>query len=248
MPLQAVASLRLYRQIANQIADLIDRGEYAVGARLPPERALAAMLGVSRTSVREAILALEIEGRLEVRVGTGIFVAAPSARPAGEPGSGPFELLAARVLVEGETAALAAASIGGETLAAMRGTITAMRAPGADLATRDAADREFHRLIAEASGNGALALLVATLWDQRASGLWQQIASRFDTSELVALTLADHEAIVAALAAGDPRAARAAMARHLHHVEREFKRRWDGNTTRAARCAPKLPAAASAAA
>ena len=65
MPLHAVEPLRLYRQIAGQIAALIDNGEFASGSRLPAERELAALLGVSRTSVREAIISLEIGGRVE---------------------------------------------------------------------------------------------------------------------------------------------------------------------------------------
>ena len=76
MPLQTVEPLRLYRQIAGQIAALIDNDEFPVGARLPAERKLAVLLGVSRTSVREAIISLEIAGLVEVRVGTGIFVTA----------------------------------------------------------------------------------------------------------------------------------------------------------------------------
>ena len=69
MPLQAVDNRRLYRQIADQIAALIEKGEYGAGQRLPPERDLARQLGVSRPSVREALIALEVEGYVEVRVG-----------------------------------------------------------------------------------------------------------------------------------------------------------------------------------
>ena len=79
MPIQAVESQRLYRQIAGQLSTLIASGEFAPGARLPSERDLAVQLGVSRPSVREALIALEVEGKVEVRVGAGIFVAA--ARP-----------------------------------------------------------------------------------------------------------------------------------------------------------------------
>src|SRR5262249_12275012 len=79
VPLRAVETTRLYRQIADQIVGLIESGEFPAGSRLPPERELAALLGVSRTSVREAIIALEISGRVEVRVGTGIFVTNPRA-------------------------------------------------------------------------------------------------------------------------------------------------------------------------
>src|ERR1051325_8124988 len=75
MPLQTVENRRLYRQIADQIAALIEQGEYGPGERLPPERDLAKQLGVSRPSVREALIALEVEGYVEVRVGSGVYVA-----------------------------------------------------------------------------------------------------------------------------------------------------------------------------
>ena len=77
MPIQAVEPQRLYRRIAEQIARLIKRGEYKPGDRLPPERDLATMLKVSRPSVREALIALEVEGYVDVRVGSGVYVARP---------------------------------------------------------------------------------------------------------------------------------------------------------------------------
>src|SRR5690349_12300457 len=112
MPLQAVENRRLYRQIADQIAALIEGGEYPVGARLPPERDLAKQLGVSRPSVREALIALEVEGYVEVRVGSGVYVLGHRASPRPDDtlpeDSGPFELIKARWLIEAECAALAA--------------------------------------------------------------------------------------------------------------------------------------------
>src|SRR5215207_4206711 len=74
MPLQAVESSRLYRQIAEQLRGLIVDGEFVAGTRLPAERDLAKQLGVSRPSVREALIALEVEGWVEVRTGSGIYV------------------------------------------------------------------------------------------------------------------------------------------------------------------------------
>src|SRR5215207_158423 len=74
MPLQAVESSRLYRQIAEQLRGLITGGEFEAGTRLPAERDLAKQLGVSRPSVREALIALEVEGWVEVRTGSGIYV------------------------------------------------------------------------------------------------------------------------------------------------------------------------------
>jgi DNA-binding FadR family transcriptional regulator len=67
MPFQSIEPRRLYRQIADQIRGLIKSGEFPAGSRLPPERDLARQLGVSRPSVREALIALEVEGMVEVR-------------------------------------------------------------------------------------------------------------------------------------------------------------------------------------
>src|SRR5215475_9393917 len=74
LPLEVLAPRRLYRQIADQLRQLIDDGEYPVGSRLPTERELAEKLGVSRPTVREALVALEVEGRLRIKVGSGIYV------------------------------------------------------------------------------------------------------------------------------------------------------------------------------
>jgi len=235
MPLVAVEPRRLYRQIADQLAALIAAGEFPPGSRLPPERELAVSLGVSRASVREAVICLELAGAVEVRVGTGIFVCAraPSngeghgAKLAGDDAPGPFELLAARALIEGEIAAIAARSIRAPRLAALRETIARMRAHDDAAVVRDAADRAFHLTIAESTGNGALVLSVATLWDMRQGDLWAATEEHFHTPALRAKTLADHQAIADALAAHDAQAARLAMRRHLARVAREFQRRID---------------------
>jgi len=74
MPIQVIHNRRLYQQIADQLRDMIDRGEYGPGDNLPPERELAKQFGVSRTSVREALIALEVIGIVSVRVGNGVMV------------------------------------------------------------------------------------------------------------------------------------------------------------------------------
>jgi DNA-binding FadR family transcriptional regulator len=238
VPLQTVEPTRLYRQIADQIAALIASGEFRAGERLPAERELATLLGVSRTSVREAIICLELAGCVEVRVGTGIFVtdeARTAGRrpprigieiPAGD-GPGPFELLSARRLIEGEIAALAARSVKRRDVAALHGTLQRMREHPDDFEIRDAADREFHVRIAQATGNGALAAVVDQMWVQRRGELWSRMETHFHTAELHRRTLEDHGAIVAALEARDQDAARLAMHRHLDRVVREFQRRWE---------------------
>lgn len=236
MPLQLVAPKRLYRQIADQIAQLIASGEFPAGARLPAERELAASLGVSRTSVREAIISLEMSGLVDVRVGTGIFVTTPpegAGHPGGDTGPGPFELLAARRLVEGEIAALAAKNATPADAAALRASVERLEAKVSDFSAREAEDRDFHVLLAKATGNGSLELVVEGLWNQRA-GLWSRLQQHFHTVELAERTIRDHAAIAAAVAARDPDAARVAMHRHLARVTREFQRGVD-NTRRANR-------------
>ena len=224
--MQAVEPKRLYRQIADQLAQLIANGEFPSGTRLPAERELAASLGVSRTSVREAIISLEMSGLVEVRVGTGIFVtmqADAASRAGGDAGPGPFELLAARKLVEGEVAALAAKVAKPDDAAALRQSVDRLAKYVDDFAAREAEDREFHVRLAEATGNSSLTLVVEGLWNQRAE-LWGRLQQHFHTKGLAERTIRDHAAIAAAVAARDPDAARAAMHRHLARVAREFQR------------------------
>jgi DNA-binding FadR family transcriptional regulator len=232
LPLTAVEPKRLYRQIADQIAQLIASGEFPAGSRLPAERELAVSLGVSRTSVREAIISLEMSGLVEVRVGTGIFVTGPdrvSGRNGVDGGPGPFELLDARRLVEGEIAALAARQGKPDDFEAIRLCVLQMEQHLDDFAARESADRDFHLLIAKATGNSSLELVVEGLWDQRAE-LWGRLQQHFHTHDLAVQTIRDHAAIAKAIAARDADGARAAMHRHISRVAREFQRGVDDKT------------------
>ena len=76
---------RLYRQLAQQLRDWVRASGFAAGARLPAERDLAAQWGVSRSSLREAVIALEVEGAIEVRTGSGIYVTPLALSPAPRP-------------------------------------------------------------------------------------------------------------------------------------------------------------------
>ena len=239
MPLQTVEPRRLYRQIAEQIAGLIESGEFTRGSRLPAERELATLLGVSRTSVREAVISLEIAGLVEVRVGSGIFVAGPAAGGArGDKGPGPFELLAARKLIEGEIAALAATSAKPGDLAALHEAVARMAAQVDDFTLCEEADRAFHLGVAKATGNSSIELVVDGLWNQRAE-LWGWMQRHFHTDALARQVILDHAAILAAIAARDSGAARAAMHRHIGHVIRVFERGMTG------KAAGEIPAAAA---
>ena len=230
MPLQAVDNRRLYRQIADQIAALIEGGEYGNGQRLPPERDLAKQLGVSRPSVREALIALEVEGYVDVRVGSGVYVVGP--RPAGRSetlpaDSGPFELIKARWLIEAECAALAAKSATKAQIRAMEEALDQMESERDKGVMPLGADRLFHLRIAEGSGNSALALVVKTLWDQRTGPLFLRLEHHFDTPDLWNLAIREHREIVQAIARHDAAAARAAMRRHMNHAAKRFSTSWD---------------------
>src|SRR5215475_540382 len=129
MPLQLVEVQRLYEQVAEQIGGLIHTGEFRVGDRLPPERELAKTLGVSRPVVREAMIALEIAGLVEVRGGAGAFVknarlgANRALASLPDQGPSPFDLVAARKMLEGEIAYSAAAMISPEDLSELEQSI-----------------------------------------------------------------------------------------------------------------------------
>ncbi len=235
MPLTAVESRRLYRQIADQIAALIDSGEYKPGSRLPPERDLAKQLGVSRPSVREALIALEVEGYVEVRVGSGVYVLgrrAPAAAPL-PADSGPFELIKARWIIESECAALAARSATKAQVRAIEEALDAM-ARDKDQGTMPLHnDREFHLRVAEASGNSALVLVVQTLWDQRTGPLFLRLEHHFDTPGLWEVAIREHREVLQAIVKKDASAARAAMRRHMDHAARRFSASWSKSRRKA---------------
>jgi DNA-binding FadR family transcriptional regulator len=229
MPIQAVEPQRLYRRIAEQIARLIKRGEYKPGERLPPERDLAAMLKVSRPSVREALIALEVEGYVDVRVGSGVYVARSGgqrSRARLPADSGPFELISARRLLESECAALAAKRATPAHIKRMRAALSAMiRDRQRNLMPLEN-DRQFHLEMAEAGGNSALALAVRTLWDQRTGPLFLQLEHHFDTPALWDAAIAEHQAVLGAIEAHDAATARATMRRHMDQAARRFQKSW----------------------
>ncbi|HET6411223.1 MAG TPA: FadR/GntR family transcriptional regulator [Anaeromyxobacter sp.] len=227
MPIQTVDTDRLYRKIARQLSDLIAAGEFTPGQRLPAERELAGQLGVSRPSVREALIALEIAGKVEVRVGSGVFVAQPKPQPMLPPmseGEGPFELLEARRLVEGETAAWAAKGATEGEIAEIRAAVDELERRSTTDLSSDLPDRDFHLAIARSTHNGPLVSVVHLLWDQGRGELWRQMEKHFETPALRAATVRDHRAVYKAIEAHDPRAARTAMHRHLDRVAEEFAR------------------------
>lgn len=216
---QAAEGQKLYQQVATTIADAIRAGRYLPGRRLPSERDLAEELQVSRPTIREAMIALEIRGLIEARAGSGIYVtdAPPVEARAPELDIGAFELTEARALFEGETAALAATAITDDQIAALERLVADM---GHDPEDRrvELADRQFHVAIAEATRNSAIVGVVETLWDLRyRSPLCRAMFERARRRE-VNPRPDEHQAILEALRARDSAAARKAMRDHLNRV------------------------------
>ena len=233
MPLYTLEPQRLYRQIAEQLRALIEAGEFAVGARLPAERELATQLGVSRPSVREALIAMEVEGWVEVRTGSGVYVLDRSNRtgnaravqvPLAE--WGPLELIRARRVVEGEIAALAAVQARKRDLNAMEQAMAAMRRDTALGVLPLEGDRAFHLAIVNACGNGVLTETVQTFWDSRRGPLFTRLGGYFETVESWRAAIDEHEAIIAAIRAQDGAAARLAMQSHMDKSHTRFSVSW----------------------
>src|SRR5450830_692478 len=219
MPIEAIEPQRLYRQISDQLRKLIVDGEFPVGSRLPSERDLSVQLGVSRPSLREALIALEVEGYIEVHMGSGIYVCPPSPAPEGEidlsTEEGPLELIRARAMLEGEVA-YAAAKHGKKAqidaiAAALQQMIEHTNAGSNPLE----ADRLFHIRVAEATGNSVLVGLVTQLFDARLGPLFKRLHSHFDTVEVWKDAINEHARLMKALRERDPDKARLAMRRHM---------------------------------
>ncbi|AWK85285.1 FadR/GntR family transcriptional regulator [Azospirillum thermophilum] len=209
---------RLYQQVADQIRALIQSGHFPPASRLPSERDLAQQLGVSRPSLREALIALELDGSVEIRMGSGIYVCPPPERPAfpiRSMGESPTELMQARAAIEGTVVVLACARTTPEGLGALAETLQAMRAAVAAGRKPLELDRQFHVGIAAMSGNTVLVRLVAELFDERHSPISTHLSVRYESSGTWKSALAEHEAIFAALKAADPLQAQAAMRMHL---------------------------------
>jgi len=212
---------KLYQQVAAKVAARIDAGAYALGSRLPSERDLAEEFGVSRPTVREAMIALEIRGLVDARPGSGIYVTAahPPTGPAPELDIGAFELTEARRLFEGESCALAASAITDAELAELEEILGQMVDENAfAVSVGEQADRRFHVTIARATQNAAIVMVVENLWDLRYRS--PLCAAMLDRAREVGVRplIEDHREILEALRHRDPELARKTMRAHLGRV------------------------------
>ena len=230
MPLQPLEPKRLYRQIAEQLRALMESGEFAVGKRLPAERDLAMQLGVSRPSVREALIALEVEGWVEVRGGSGVYVLRNTApvtqTKAAYDEWGPLELIMARGLIEGEAAALAAQHASKEHIASMSDALAQMKLALKNGKDPLAGDEMFHQAISRACGNEVLRDTISRYWHARRSPLYLRLADYFERPASWRAVMTEHNAVLKAIKDRNPGAAREAMQGHMSKALARFSAGW----------------------
>lgn len=216
---------RLHQQIADQIADLIRGRKFDRGSRLPSERELAEQFAVGRSTIREALVALEIAGLVEVRIGSGAYVTNEPAKIANtskiaDAGVSPFELLAARRLLEPSCAALAATTATKKDLKAIKEAFELNeRAFGGSHWERLEADRQFHLRIVEATHNTTVTKMVGELWADMFGPIFAVLSERTQVTQKKQLTMQDHRTILSCLERRDAAGASAAMLTHLVHAE-----------------------------
>lgn len=248
---EPISSTRLYRQISRQIAERIRAGAFEKGARLPSERELASQLNVSRTTLREALIALEIEGLVEIRVGSGVYVLAdPPTAPASasimppqpppaasgytsavlealqqsEPatsGLTPSEIIHVQLLLEPESAAQAAHNASDEELQAIQAA-----AQGAlESDSPSAHNIVFHMAIARATGNAALVATIHRVWQLRShSELYSQLENHFVARKIWQHAEEEHHDIAHAISQRDAPTARMAMYNHFVAIHNRLRK------------------------
>ncbi|MEA2361518.1 MAG: GntR family transcriptional regulator, transcriptional repressor for pyruvate dehydrogenase complex [Thermoleophilaceae bacterium] len=219
--LRPVRRSRLYEEVVERLRELIDVQGLRPGDRLMSERDLADRLGVSRTSVRQALTALEVTGLVDIRHGGGVFLARalddvlPSL--ANELASTYEELPAVievREAIETQTARLAARRRSAGDLRAMHAALEEMEAAIESAGDPADADADFHTAIVRAARNQ----LLARLWDDLADPIDQTRRASLARPGRPPGSLAAHRLILAAIEAGDEDAAAQRMREHLSVV------------------------------
>lgn len=208
-----MSNRRLFWNIVDKIEQAINLGDFPEKSRLPAERELAERYQVSRPTIREAIIALEVRGRVEVKTGSGVYVL-PSQSKTGAESMNAFEVTQARALIEGEIAAIAATTIHAEELEALKETLIAMESSN-DI---EQADEEFHQIIAAATRNNAIIYSFENLWRLRSATIEIINDHHMVCSSDNVKTLAEHTAIYEALKSGNAAAARTAMHKHFNRL------------------------------
>lgn len=222
---------RRYLQIADQILERIKSGELASGSQLPPERELAAQMGVSRPTVREALIALELLRVVEIRIGQGTYVigdAHISLDNIAQSGViAPFDLLEARMVIESNTVACSAGhwrnATGNEEGFRQSLAICDMMEEFVHDSTRVQEfyrlGLEFHKVLATCSGNEVLENIIRNLVDASGHPLWELINRKILEDEHARqYQIDEHRRILQSIRTGDGEAAAKEMSGHLSHL------------------------------
>lgn len=208
---------RLYQRVANTLARDIRAEKFVPGQRLPAERDLAQRFEVSRPTIREAIIALEINGLVDVRKGSGVYVRDKSASTKGmaELDIGPFELIEARTMFECEIAALAAQLVTDDQIKGLEAILEDMEKEHLTGVSVELMDREFHLSIARITDNSAVVGALEYLWDVRYhSPLCIRLMGEVRATGVKPI-VQDHQMIIDAIATRNPEQAKSAMREHL---------------------------------
>ncbi|MDR3434291.1 MAG: FadR/GntR family transcriptional regulator [Rouxiella aceris] len=221
MELPTLKVERLYRQISNLLINCIKSGQFVPGEMIPSERDLSKQLGVSRSSIREALIALEITGWIEIRTGNGVYVSDPLPPQLDTQIEEEFSLqslIKARQIYEATNAELAA--LNGtddqrEKLAEINRELTQLNSNNQAFLKED---KRFHLLISEMTGNEVLRDMMEYLWNKRDSTRFVRLESHYAENDFPLEMNADHQAITDAILARDAVAAKQAMQLHLQHV------------------------------
>lgn len=217
-----LSSSRRYPEVAAELRQMIGDKGLPVDSKLPAERILSESLEVSRSLLREALIMLEVQGIVEVRQGSGVYILKlPETGQMAEPDNdfGPFELLQARQILESSIAEVAACMVNKSDIAEMQQLLRKEKASFDNEALCHEHDKQFHYCVARASQNTLLLESVVTLWEHREkSPMWQQLLRRIANHDYRSKWFDDHNVILAALKRKDPIAARHAMWQHLENV------------------------------
>jgi GntR family uxuAB operon transcriptional repressor len=215
-----------YQEIGDDLRNHIIQGLHPVGSRLPTERMIAEKYGVSRTIVREALLMLELQGVVDIRQGSGVYVMRIPAENEEEEERffnseiGPFEMLQARQLLESNIAAFAAKM---PTKADIDNLKRILEQEQRAIALNDTSqdnNKVFHLLLAGSSQNQMLLETVESIWRHMdASPLWQHMRGHIETRAYRLKWMGDHQTILAALRRRDVMGAWQAMWQHLENLK-----------------------------
>ncbi len=232
MPLQPIKPKNISDQVFEQIRELIFRGQLKPGEQILPERELSEAMGVSRTTVRNAINKLVVLGLLEHKQGQGTFVRSPDTR-IGNPVAAAMEvhdatisdLLEVRMGLECNAAALAAVRAVKEDLLLMDDSLEEMRVEVKSGRLGTEADTAFHMAMAYATKNPVHVYLMKNFYDFLFTGIKKNLSHLYEDPHNIEEILLQHGSIIEAIKKRDPQAATNAMRRHIKYVQDFFRNR-----------------------